>query len=110
MADCHRLAISAGDAHGLPQAAADGLLRPVIVQKNIPFQIGVAAGTGDSARIYPGDGDLPLGQALRDLETIGYQGALSLELFNEKLWKQPVEQVCMDGLHKMRENILAAAV
>src|SRR5262245_1390892 len=42
----------------------------------------------DSDRVYPGDGVAPLKQLFRDLREIGYQGALSIELFNPEYYKQ----------------------
>jgi 2-keto-myo-inositol isomerase len=65
---------------------------------------------GDKDRIYPGDGILPLTQALKDLKAIGYNKALSLELFNRVLWEQDPMQVGRDGLRKMLDNIAAAGV
>lgn len=67
-------------------------------------------GTGDETRIYPGDGSLPLVQAIKDLKAIGYQRTLSLELFNREHWKMDPLIVAQDGLRKMRENIAAAGV
>lgn len=65
---------------------------------------------GDKDRIYPGDGILPLNQCLQDLKAIGYDKALSLELFNRALWEQDPMQVGRDGLAKMLANIEAAGV
>ena len=67
-------------------------------------------GTGDETRIYPGDGALPLVQALKDLKAIGYQRTLSLELFNRAHWEMDPKVVAEEGLRKMRENIAAAGV
>jgi sugar phosphate isomerase/epimerase len=67
-------------------------------------------GTGDADRIYPGDGALPLEQALRDLKAIGYTRTLSLELFNRAHWEMDPKEVAATGLRKMRENIAAAGV
>lgn len=64
----------------------------------------------DEHRIYPGDGILPLGQVLRDLKTIGYERALSLETFNRAHWEQDPKVVAEAGLRKMRECIAAAGV
>ncbi len=64
----------------------------------------------DKDRIYPGDGILPLTKALQDLTYIGYDKALSLELFNRALWEQDPMQVGRDGLQKMLDNIKAAGV
>jgi 2-keto-myo-inositol isomerase len=65
---------------------------------------------GDEHRLYPGDGILPLGQVLNSLKAIGYDKALSLEIFNREYWKQPPEKVAADGLRKMRDCIAAAEV
>lgn len=64
----------------------------------------------DKDRIYPGDGILPLTKAIQDLVAIGYDKALSLELFNRALWEQDPMQVGRDGLRKMLDNIKAAGV
>lgn len=67
-------------------------------------------GAGDDVRVYPGDGDLPLEQALRDLKRIGYDKTLSLELFNRELWEQDPKIVSETGLRKMRECVERAGV
>lgn len=65
---------------------------------------------GDEHRLYPGDGILPLTQALQSLKAIGYKRALSLEIFNREYWEQPPEEVAANGLQKMRDCIAAANV
>jgi 2-keto-myo-inositol isomerase len=67
-------------------------------------------GAGDDVRVYPGDGDLPLEQVLRDLQSIGYDKTLSLELFNRELWKQDPKEVSETGLRKMLACIERAAL
>lgn len=62
----------------------------------------------DEHRIYPGDGILPLEQAMRDLKAIGYTGPLSLEMFNRAHWAQDPLVVCQTGIRKMREQIARA--
>ena len=42
----------------------------------------------DAQRVLPGEGVLPLDDILRVLERQGYDGYLSLELFNPELWEQ----------------------
>jgi sugar phosphate isomerase/epimerase len=64
----------------------------------------------DSHRVYPGEGVAPITQLLRDLKTIGFQGALSLELFNPELWRQDPAVVAKTGLEKMKSVLRAAAV
>jgi sugar phosphate isomerase/epimerase len=65
-------------------------------------------GAGDDVRVYPGDGDLPLEQALRDLKAIGFDKTLSLEVFNREYWKQDPKEVAETGLRKMRACIARA--
>ena len=55
---------------------------------------------GDSDRVYPGDGILPLTQMLRDLEGIGYNGYLSVELFNPSYWQQDLRKVAATARRK----------
>jgi sugar phosphate isomerase/epimerase len=62
----------------------------------------------DSHRVYPGDGVAPLGQIVRDLNAIGFRGALSLELFNPEYWKQDALSVARTGLEKMRQVVAAS--
>jgi 2-keto-myo-inositol isomerase len=56
----------------------------------------------DAARVYPGDGVAPLKDIVRDLQQIGFAGALSLELFNRDYWKQDALTVARTGLERMR--------
>ncbi len=63
---------------------------------------------GDSDRIYPGEGILPLEQALRDLKSIGYEGPLSLELFRREHWEMDPNVVARDGLKSMRDQVIRA--
>jgi sugar phosphate isomerase/epimerase len=56
----------------------------------------------DSHRVYPGDGIAPIVEILRDLKAIGFQGPLSLELFNRDYWKQDAATVAKTGLAKMK--------
>lgn len=65
---------------------------------------------GDKDRIYPGDGILPLTKALQDLAYIGYDKALSLELFNRTHWEMDPMVVGRDGHQKMLDNLKAAGV
>jgi 2-keto-myo-inositol isomerase len=54
----------------------------------------------DSDRVYPGDGILPLDQVLRDLVSIGYDGYLSVELFNPTYWQADLKQVATTAYEK----------
>jgi sugar phosphate isomerase/epimerase len=57
---------------------------------------------GDKDRVFPGDGIAPLGQIFRDLASSGFQGALSLELFNPEYWQKEPEWVLATGLAKSK--------
>ena len=59
----------------------------------------------DSHRVYPGDGVAPLDDILRTLRDIGFQGTLSLELFNPDYWKQDALVVAKTGLAKMKAAV-----
>lgn len=54
----------------------------------------------DKHRVYPGDGILPLEQSLRDLQSIGFTGCVSVELYNEEYWKEDHFTVAKTGLEK----------
>jgi 2-keto-myo-inositol isomerase len=56
----------------------------------------------DSHRLYPGEGVAPLKTFLRDLRRIGFQGVLSLELFNREYWKRDALAAARTGLEKMK--------
>jgi 2-keto-myo-inositol isomerase len=56
----------------------------------------------DRDRVYPGDGDIPLRDMHAVLRETGYQGAISLELFNPALWEQDPFEVARTGFQKSR--------
>ncbi|HEX5471788.1 MAG TPA: sugar phosphate isomerase/epimerase [Lacipirellulaceae bacterium] len=56
----------------------------------------------DSDRVYPGDGIAPLADVLRSLRAIGFDGYLSIELFNPTYWRQDPHEVARTALRKMK--------
>jgi len=62
----------------------------------------------DSDRVYPGDGIAPIKSILQTLDSNGFQGVLSLELFNPEYWKLDPLEVAKTGLEKMRESVAVA--
>jgi sugar phosphate isomerase/epimerase len=56
----------------------------------------------DADRVFPGDGVAPLAQIFRDLRAIGFDGVLSLELFNPSYYQRDAYDVITEGLAKMR--------
>lgn len=61
----------------------------------------------DAQRVYPGDGVAPLKALFRDLKSLGFQGYLSLEVFNRDYWRQDALVVARTGLEKMRTAVRA---
>jgi len=62
----------------------------------------------DADRVYPGDGNAPIIQILRDLRAMGGTKVLSLELFNKTYWQQDPQQVAKTGLEKMKKLVAQA--
>jgi sugar phosphate isomerase/epimerase len=105
--DTFHMHISGGGFEGLP----------FISGKSIAiFQFADAPATpsidemGDKHRVYPGDGILPLPKVLQDLKLTGYEGCVSLELYNPDYWKQDLQKVAETGLMKTLNVIRKAGV
>ncbi len=62
----------------------------------------------DADRVYPGDGVAPLADALKTLHAIGYDGYLSVELFNPDYWKQDGLLVAKTALEKLKAVVATA--
>jgi len=61
----------------------------------------------DADRVYPGDGIAPIGSILKTVFASGFNGVLSLELFNREYWKlDPLENATV-GLKKMKSVVPA---
>ena len=56
----------------------------------------------DRDRVLPGDGAAPLADLFDTFRSIGFAGALSLELFNPGLWERDPLVVAKEGLAKMK--------
>jgi 2-keto-myo-inositol isomerase len=61
----------------------------------------------DADRVYPGDGIAPLNDVFATLRQIGFNGFLSLELFNREYWKQDPHVVARTGLEKLKAVMIA---
>lgn len=59
----------------------------------------------DEDRIMPGDGILHLGDIVARLDSIGYEGFISLELFNRELWGKDPLEVARIGLERTMEVV-----
>jgi len=62
----------------------------------------------DQYRVFPGDGVAPTSAILRYLHEAGFQGFLSLELFNPRYFKQDPLEVARTGLEKMKSAVAKA--
>jgi sugar phosphate isomerase/epimerase len=60
---------------------------------------------GDSDRVYPGDGSAPIRSILTDLNLMGGEKVLSLELFNRAYWEEDPLEVAKTGLSKMKSLV-----
>lgn len=56
----------------------------------------------DAQRVYPGDGVAPLGEIFGVLNSIGFDGYVSLELFNPAYWSGDPLETARTGLEKLR--------
>lgn len=56
----------------------------------------------DPDRVMIGDGAIDLRAEVRTLREIGYDGTVSLELFNKSLWQQDPREVLKMGIDRMR--------
>lgn len=56
----------------------------------------------DADRVYPGDGVTNWPRVMEILGQIGFNGVVSLELFNREYWKQDPKLVLTTGLQKMK--------
>ena len=52
-------------------------------------------------RCFPGQGDFPLGEFMRNLAMTGYDGPLSLEIFNDQFRSSSTKTVAKDGLRSL---------
>jgi len=108
LADVYHLHKGGSDINGLRLLGADSM--HVIHMNDYPADPPREKIT-DGHRIYPGDGVAPLDDVFRILRDIGFRGYLSLELFNEKYWKEhDALTVAETGLKKMRDAVRQAGL
>lgn len=68
---------------------------------DVPAEPSIATQT-DGDRVMLGEGVADLPRVIRNLRTIGYGGAVSLELFNRELWAADAAGVVKMGIERMR--------
>lgn len=73
----------------------------------------VPAGTptafSDADRLYPGEGVLPLAATLRTFAALGYDGAVSVEVFRPAYWELPIEEINRRAYAGLEAQLRAAA-
>jgi 4-hydroxyphenylpyruvate dioxygenase len=52
-------------------------------------------------RCFPGQGNLPVGDFMKAVESTGYKGPLSLEIFNDQFRAQSTKEVALDGMRSL---------
>jgi 2-keto-myo-inositol isomerase len=57
----------------------------------------------DPDRVMPGDGQIDLAAEVKLLKEMGYDGTVSLELFNAELWAEDPLQMLKRGLERMQK-------
>lgn len=99
LADAYHLYKGGSDFTGL--ALVNGTAMHVFHVNDYPANPPRAA-INDSDRVYPGDGIAPLADIFRTLQTIGFVGYLSVELFNPVYWRQDPMTVARTALDKLK--------
>ena len=99
LADVYHLYKGGSPVQGL------GLLRganlPLFHINDYPASLSPAV-IADADRVWPGDGDAPLDAVAEILHAIGFEGYLSLELFNPAYWEGTALETARTGLQKAR--------
>ncbi len=62
----------------------------------------------DADRVYPGDGIAPVSKILSTVFASGFDGVLSIELFNRTYWQQDPNLVAAKGLESMKSAVSQA--
>tara|TARA_Y100000588_G_scaffold370171_1_gene439981 strand:+ start:29 stop:853 length:825 start_codon:yes stop_codon:yes gene_type:complete len=59
----------------------------------------------DADRVFPGDGLAPWDEIVSNLNRIGFDGMLSVELFNQSYWDRGPEWAAKMGIEKLRGKV-----
>jgi sugar phosphate isomerase/epimerase len=99
LADAYHLYKGGSDVTGL--SLLNGAAMHVFHVNDYPANPPRAA-INDSDRVYPGDGIAPLVDIFRTLQRTGFDGFLSMELFNPVYWRQDPMVVARTALDKLK--------
>jgi len=59
----------------------------------------------DADRVFPGDGVAPLSEVFQSLSALGFDGYLSLELFNPSYWRGAPLAIAREGHRKLKSAL-----
>jgi sugar phosphate isomerase/epimerase len=62
----------------------------------------------DADRVYPGQGDMPLSTYFAVLDGLGYAGPISIELFNQGYYQQPIDEIASEAFRSLKPFIKGA--
>lgn len=82
---CHTYA-SGGDYHDVP-------ITDLLLMHVNDVRLPASPAIEDRDRVLPGEGRIPLVEAVRALRTRGFGGPWSVETFQEALWDEPAQEV-----------------
>jgi sugar phosphate isomerase/epimerase len=102
LADVYHLHKGGSPHVGLAQL--NGAQLPLFHVNDYPAQPGRAE-IKDEQRVWPGDGVAPLREIFGTLQSIGFDGFLSLELFNPSYWQGDAFETAQTGAEKLRAAI-----
>lgn len=100
LADVYHLYKGGSPVEGLVLLNAQAL--PLFHVNDYPASLSRAE-IGDADRVFPGDGAAPLAQIFQTLRSIGFDGFVSLELFNPTYWAGDPLEVARTGRRKLEE-------
>ncbi len=64
----------------------------------------------DSHRLYLGEGVIPLTKMFGVLKSIGYDGALSVEIFRQEYWDRPIDRITRESLNSLKRMMAVAGI
>ena len=99
LADVYHMYKGSGHFHGLEHLGTEKL--GLVHVNDYPEQPGRDTVT-DADRVYPGDGLAPWPEIVVSLQNAGFEGMLSLELFNPGYWEKGSVAVAEEGLAKLK--------
>jgi 2-keto-myo-inositol isomerase len=102
LADVYHMYRGSGHFHGLEHFGPNRL--GLVHVNDYPPQPGRDT-IADADRVYPGDGIAPWPEIVTRLHALGYQGMLSLELFNPTYWERGPAVAARERLAKLKRCV-----